>query len=47
VHVAEVTPEGVRIALTAEPVVAPGRAAREAELRAAALRALRGAGLLS
>jgi hypothetical protein len=47
VRVAEMTPEGVRIALIAEPVPAPQRAAREAELRAAALRALRGAGLLA
>ena len=47
VRVAEITPEGVRITLTAEPVLAPQRAEREAELRAAALRALRGAGLMS
>jgi small-conductance mechanosensitive channel len=47
VRVAEMTPEGVRIALIAEPVPAPQRTAREAELRAAALRALRGAGLLA
>jgi small-conductance mechanosensitive channel len=47
VRVVEITPEGVRIMLTAEPVLAPERAAREADLRAAALRALRGAGLLS
>ena len=47
VRVAEMTPDGVRIALMAEPVPAPQRAAREADLRAAALRALRGAGLLA
>jgi small-conductance mechanosensitive channel len=47
VRVVEVTPEGVRIMLTGEPVPAPGRAAREADLRAAALRAIRKAGLLS
>jgi small-conductance mechanosensitive channel len=47
VRVAEITPEGVRITLTAEPVLAPERAEREAGLRAAALRALRGAGLMS
>lgn len=33
--------------LMAEPIPAPQRAAREADLRAAALRSLRGAGLLS
>jgi small-conductance mechanosensitive channel len=47
VRVAGITPEGVRITLMAEPVPAPQRAAREADLRAAALRALRGTGLLS
>jgi small-conductance mechanosensitive channel len=47
VRVAEITPEGVRITLIAEPVAAPQRAAREADLRAAALRSLREAGLLS
>jgi|SRR5450755_843597 len=47
VRVAEITPEGVRITLIAEPVLAPERAEREAGLRAAALRALRGAGLMS
>ena len=47
VRVVEITPEGVRITLTAEPVPAPERAAREADLRAAALRAIREAGLLS
>lgn len=47
VRVAEITPDGVRITAIAEPVPAPQRAAREADLRAAALRALRGAGLLS
>jgi small-conductance mechanosensitive channel len=47
VRIAEMTPEGVRIALTAEPIPAPLRTAREADLRAAALRALRGAGLLA
>jgi hypothetical protein len=47
VRVAEITPDGVRITAIAEPVPAPQRAAREADLRAAALRALRGAGILS
>jgi len=47
VRIAEVTPEGVRITLMAEPILAPQRAAREADLRAAALRAIRDAGLLS
>ena len=47
VRVAEMTTEGVRITLNAEPVLAPQRAAREADLRAAALRAIRRAGLLS
>ncbi len=47
VRVAEIAPDGVRIAVTAEPVLAPQRAAREADLRAAALRAIRGGGLTS
>jgi small-conductance mechanosensitive channel len=47
VRIAEITPEGVRIAMTAESVPAPERSAREADLRAAALRALRQAGLLA
>jgi small-conductance mechanosensitive channel len=47
VQMAEVTPEGVRFAVLTEPVPAAERAAREADLRAAALRELRGAGLLS
>ena len=47
VRIADATPEGVRIALIAEPVAAPQRAQREADLRAAALRTLRGAGLLT
>ena len=47
VRVAEIAPDGVRIAVTAEPVLAPQRAAREADLRAAALRAIRGDGLTS
>jgi small-conductance mechanosensitive channel len=46
VRVADVTPEGIRIALIADPVPALERAQREADLRAAALRVLRGAGLL-
>ena len=40
-RVAEVTPEGVRLAVSADPVAVERRAAREAELRAAALRGLR------
>jgi small-conductance mechanosensitive channel len=47
VRVAEIAPEGLRITVMAEPVPAPQRAAREADLRAAALRALREAGSLS
>jgi len=47
VRIAEVTPDGVRIAVIAEPVPAPQRASREADLRAAALRALRRAGVLT
>lgn len=47
VQIAEVTPEGVRVAVLAEPVPVAERAAREAALRAAALRELRGAGLLT
>jgi small-conductance mechanosensitive channel len=39
--VAEVTPDGVRISVGAEPVPAPERAGRESSLRASALRALR------
>jgi small-conductance mechanosensitive channel len=46
VRIADVTPDGVRIALIADPVPALERAQREADLRAAALRVLRGAGLL-
>jgi small-conductance mechanosensitive channel len=47
VRVAELTPDGVRITVTADAVPAPDRAAREADLRAAALRALRAAGVMS
>lgn len=47
VRIAEITPDGVRIAVTAEPVPTPERAAREADLRAAALGAVRRAGLLT
>jgi small-conductance mechanosensitive channel len=47
VRVADVTPDGVRIELIAEPVPSSERAQREADLRAAALRVLRGAGLLA
>jgi hypothetical protein len=39
--VAEVTPDGVRVSLVAEPVPAERQDDREAELRAVALRALR------
>jgi small-conductance mechanosensitive channel len=46
VRIAEVTVEGVRVAVFAAPVAAAERAERESDLRAAALRALRGAGLL-
>ena len=45
VRIAEMTPDGVRIAMIAEPVAAAERTVREADLRADALRALRGAGL--
>jgi small-conductance mechanosensitive channel len=47
VRIADVTPDGVRVALIAEPVPAPERAQREADLRAAALHALRGGGFLA
>jgi small-conductance mechanosensitive channel len=47
VRVAETTLDGVRITLMAETVPAQQRASREADLRAAALRSLRAAGLLS
>jgi small-conductance mechanosensitive channel len=44
--VAEITPEGVRLAVGGERVPPPERASREAELRAACLRRLRADGLL-
>jgi small-conductance mechanosensitive channel len=47
VRVAEITPDGVRITVISEPVLATERASREADLRAAALQTLRGVGLLS
>jgi small-conductance mechanosensitive channel len=47
VRVAEVSPDGVRITIVAEPVPATERSAREADLRAAALKVLRKAGLLT
>jgi small-conductance mechanosensitive channel len=47
VTVAEVVPWGVRLAIGAEPVAPPERAAREAELRRECLAALREAGLLT
>jgi small-conductance mechanosensitive channel len=47
VRIAEVTVEGVRVAVLAGPVGAADCAAREADLRAAALRTLRDGGLLS
>jgi small-conductance mechanosensitive channel len=43
--VAEVTPEGVVLSVSAPPVTVGDRAAREADLRGRALQALRGAGL--
>jgi len=46
-RVAEVSADGVRIAVSGERVPAPERAGREAELRAACLRRLRAAELLS
>ena len=46
VRIAEVTPDGVRMTVTAAPAPAPERAEREAELRAALLRRLRATGLL-
>jgi small-conductance mechanosensitive channel len=46
VEVSEVSADGVRLELTADPVPAERRRGREAELRAAGLRALRRAGLL-
>jgi small-conductance mechanosensitive channel len=47
VAVAEVTVEGVRLEVTGEVAAASLRAEREAELRRACLRELRGAGLLA
>jgi small-conductance mechanosensitive channel len=47
VRIAEITPDGVRIAVIADLVPAPQRAAREADLRAAALQALRRDGVLT
>jgi small-conductance mechanosensitive channel len=44
--IAEVTPDGVRIAIAGEPVPPPERAPRQAELRAECLRRLRAEGLL-
>lgn len=45
VEVAEITPDGMRLEVTGQPVPAGRRGARAAELRAAALRALRSDGL--
>jgi hypothetical protein len=45
-EVAEITPDGVRVDVTAEAVPAARRGARAAQLRAEALRALRANGLL-
>jgi len=47
VEVAEITSDGVRLDVAGEPVATADRAARESELRATALRALRGDGLLN
>jgi small-conductance mechanosensitive channel len=47
VAVAEITIDGIRLDVSGEQVGTEDRAAREAELRAAALRALRGDGLLN
>ena len=47
VRVSEITPEGVRMTLMASRYRHRSAPAREADLRAAALRSLRGAGLLS
>jgi small-conductance mechanosensitive channel len=46
VSVAEASPEGIRLSLTAAAVAPPDRAAREAELRAAGLARLHAEGLL-
>lgn len=46
VQVAEVTPEGIRLEVTGEPVPAARRGDRAAELRAGAVRALRSDGLV-
>lgn len=46
VTVAEVTPEGVRIAIAGDPVPPPERSPRQAELRAVCLARLRAEGLL-
>ncbi len=46
VTVAEITPDGVRLAIAGDPVPPPERAPRQAELRAVCLRRLRAEGLL-
>jgi small-conductance mechanosensitive channel len=46
VSVAEVTPDGVRLAIAGDPVPPPDREPRQAELRAQCLRRLRAEGLL-
>ena len=46
VTVAEITPDGVRIAIAGDPVPPPDRSPRQAELRALCLRRLRAEGLL-
>jgi small-conductance mechanosensitive channel len=45
VTVAEITPDGVRIAIAGDPVPPPDRSPRQAELRAVCLRRLRAEGL--
>jgi small-conductance mechanosensitive channel len=47
VHVAETTPDGVRLTVTGEPCPPPERGAREAELRLQCLTRLRAEGLLA
>jgi small-conductance mechanosensitive channel len=45
--IAEITPEGVRISVSGDPVPPPQRGPRQAELRAESLQRLREAGLLA
>jgi small-conductance mechanosensitive channel len=46
-NIAEITPDGVRISVSGDPVPPPQKAPRQAELRAESLQRLREAGLLA